>query len=142
VVVADEAVQRVEVSGREATLRAAAAGEVVERLPDSEKATARDGVQGVVFEVSNQKLVEGTNLISVRPFFRNPARDGDLLEASVVRVAPPPPAPPKPEPAKPPPGKPGAHKTTPKSSTPPAPQPAPRPKPPAGSGAPPSGGTP
>ena len=144
VVVADEAVQRVEVSGREATLRAASAGEVAERLPDAEKASVRDGVQGVVFEVSNQKLLEGTNLIAVRPFFRNPARDGDLLEASVVRVPPPPAAPPKAEPVKPPPStaRPGARKTAPKPPSPPAPQPAPRPKPPASSGAPPSGGTP
>jgi tetratricopeptide (TPR) repeat protein len=143
VVVADEPVQRVEISGREATLRTAAAGEVAERLPDSEKASARDGVQGVVFEVSNQKLLEGTNLIAVRPFFRNPARDGDLLEASVVRVPPPPPAAPKVEPAKPPPSnKPGAHKTSPRPPAPPAPQPAPRPTPPAGSAPPSSGGTP
>jgi Flp pilus assembly protein TadD len=143
VVVADEAAQRVEVSGREATLRTAAAGEVAERLPDSEKASVRDGVQGVIFEVSNQKLSEGSNLIAVRPFFRNPARDGDLLEASVVRV-PPPVAPPKTEPAKPPPPKPGARKPAPKPATPskPSTPPAPLPKPPANPDAPPSGGTP
>ncbi|HYV86386.1 MAG TPA: tetratricopeptide repeat protein [Patescibacteria group bacterium] len=144
VVVADEAVQRVEVSGREATLRTAAAGEVAERLPDSEKASVREGVQGVIFEISNQKLWEGTNLIAVRPFFRNPARDGDLLEASVVRVPAPAAAPAKAEPPKPPPAKPGAHKPAPKPSTPskPSTPPAPIPKPPANSGAPAPGGTP
>jgi tetratricopeptide (TPR) repeat protein len=139
VVVADEPAQRVEVSGREAMLRAASAAEVTERLPDAEKASVRDGVQGVMFEVSNQKLRDGTNLIAVRPFFRNPARDGDLLEASVVRVPPPPPAAPKADPAKPPAtNKPGAQKTMPT----PLPPPAPQSTPPAGGAPPSSGGAP
>ncbi|HUD72466.1 MAG TPA: tetratricopeptide repeat protein [Dongiaceae bacterium] len=129
VVLADEAVNRVEISGREALLRPAGAMEVADRLPDAEKGTARDAGQAILFELANQRLVEGSNLIEVRPYFRNPARNGDLLEARVVRLPPPPPKPePPPAPAKP--------ATPPKGGTK---KPAPKPplKPPAGgSGAP------
>jgi hypothetical protein len=116
VVLSDEAVTRVEISGREALLRPAGATEVADRLPDAEKGTARDAGQAILFEVANQRLVEGSNLIEVRPYFRNPARDGDLLEARVVRLPPPPKPEPTPAPAKPAtPPKGGAKKPAPKA---------------------------
>jgi hypothetical protein len=126
VVMADEAVSRVEVSGREALLRPAGAAEVSERLPGTDKAAARDGGQPVLFELSNLRLAEGTNVIAVRPYFRNPARDGDLLEARVVRLPPPPPpAPETPPAAKPAAPKGGGKKPAPKQ--PPKPPAAPTP---------------
>lgn len=106
IVMADEAVSRVEVSGREALLRPAGAADVSERLPDTDKAAVRDAGQPVLFELANLRLAPGTNVIAVRPYFRNPARDGDLLEARVVRM----PAPPPPAPETPPPSKPAAPK--------------------------------
>jgi len=115
IVMADEPVSRVEVSGREALLRPAGAAEVSERLPDSDKAMARDAGQPVLFELVNLRLAEGTNVIAVRPYFRNPARDGDLLEARVVRMPPPPaPAPEPPPAAKPAPPRGGGKKPAPK----------------------------
>jgi len=126
VVLADEAVSRVEVSGREALLRPAGAAEVSERLPDADKAAARDAGQPVLFELGNLRLAEGTNVIAVRPYFRNPARDGDLLEARVVRMPPPPaPAPEPPPPAKPAAPRGGGRKPAPK--TPPKPPGGPTP---------------
>jgi tetratricopeptide (TPR) repeat protein len=92
VVMADEPVTRVEVSGREALLRVAGPAEVSERLPDSDKSAAREPGQAMLFELNNLRLAVGINVIAVRPFFRNPARDGDLLEARVVRLASPSPA--------------------------------------------------
>jgi len=122
VIMADEAVSRVEVSGREALLRPAGAADVSERLPDTEKAAAREAGMPVLFELANLRLAEGTNVIAVRPYFRNPARDGDLLEARVVRMPPPPPpAPEPPPPAKPATPKGGARKP---ATRPPAKPPA------------------
>ncbi len=113
-VLSDEAVTRVEISGREALLRPAGAMEVADRLPDAEKGTARDAGQAILFELAKQRLVEGSNLIEVRPYFRNPARDGDLLEARIVRLPPPPKPEPPAAPAKPPaPPKGGAKKPAP-----------------------------
>lgn len=87
-VLADEPAQSVEVSGREAILRPATSDEVAQRLPEKEKAVVRGAGSGILFEVAGLRLEEGANVISVRPRFRNPARDGDLLEARVVRTAP------------------------------------------------------
>ena len=53
--------------------------EVADRLPDAEKGRAREAGQAVLFEVANQRLVEGSNLIEVRPYFRNPARERALV---------------------------------------------------------------
>jgi tetratricopeptide (TPR) repeat protein len=112
-IVAEEPVQSVEVSGREAILRPATAEEVAERLtPEKGAPRVSDGC--VLFEVAGFRLAEGTNAITIRPRFRNPARDGDMLEARVVRLAPPPPVEtPAPTPEKPAP-KSGPRKTTPK----------------------------
>ncbi len=107
VILADEAVQRVEISGREAVLRPATPQEVDDRSPDGNKGARRDAGQGMLFEVTGQRLALGTNLVTVRPYFRNPARDGDLVEARVVRLPPPAPAPEPAPPSKPaPPAKP------------------------------------
>jgi tetratricopeptide (TPR) repeat protein len=102
VILADEAVQRVEISGREAVLRQATPQEVDDRSPEGDKWTGRDAGQGMLFEVTGQRLALGTNVVTVRPYFRNPARDGDLVEAHVVRLPPPAPEPaPAPKPAPP-----------------------------------------
>jgi tetratricopeptide (TPR) repeat protein len=143
-IVADEPVQRVEISGREAFLKPATQAEIAEHLSEAERAAARQGpgaqggsgapvgpgasgAQGVRFEVTGQRLAEGSNLVTVRPFFRNPARDGDVLEARVVRLPPaPPPAPEVSHQAQPAPNKKPTHKPT----APPAG--GAKPKPPAG----------
>jgi len=120
-IIADEPAKSVEVSGREAILRPATSEEVAQRLPGHEKSVARGAGTGVLFEVAGLRLAEGTNVITIRPRFRNPARDGDLLEARVVRMSPPPPAEePRPAPpAKPAAPKAGPRKTTPKPKLPP-----------------------
>jgi tetratricopeptide (TPR) repeat protein len=111
-VVADDPVLRVEVSGRESQLRPVQAAEVGDRFPEVDRGTApRDTPAGVAFEVKAYRLSEGSNLLTIRPFFRNPARDGDVLEARIVRM--PPPAAPPPEPAAPKPGTKPPSKTTP-----------------------------
>jgi tetratricopeptide (TPR) repeat protein len=135
VVLADEPVSRVEVSGREAVLRPAGTADVSQRLPDAEKGLAREPGQPMLFELANLRLAEGSNVIAVRPYFRNPARDGDLLEARVVRMPPPPPKTEPPPAAKP------APKSAPKKPAPKAPArpPAGDPRPPGGSGG--GGGT-
>jgi tetratricopeptide (TPR) repeat protein len=110
-IVSDEPVQRVEISGREALLKPATQADIAEHLPEA--GVGATGAQGVRFEVTGQRLGEGSNLVTVRPFFRNPARDGDVLEARVVRMPPAPPAaapePPAPAPKSPPPKKKPAH---------------------------------
>jgi tetratricopeptide (TPR) repeat protein len=120
-IVADEPVQRVEISGREAFLKPATPAEIAEHLSEGDRAAApaasgagASGAQGVRFEVTGQRLAEGSNLVTVRPFFRNPARDGDVLEARVVRMPPLPPAAPEPPPQapKPAPQKKPTHKPT------------------------------
>ena len=127
-VVADDPVLRVEVSGRESQLRPVQASEVADRLPDVDRGAApKDTPAGVAFEVKGYRLAEGSNLLTIRPFFRNPARDGDVLEARIVRMPPQPTPAPAPEPAAP---KPGTR--APKKTTPPGKPPA---KPPAKPGA-------
>jgi len=118
-VVADDPVLRVEVSGREAQLRPLQASEIGDRMPELDRAGAREGVAGVAFEVKGYRLGEGSNLLTIRPFFRNPARDGDVLEARIVRMPPQPPATATPG-TKPP-----------RQPAPAAPQPGPPAKPPA-----------
>jgi tetratricopeptide (TPR) repeat protein len=119
-VLADEPAQSVEVSGREAILRPATTEEVAQRLPEKEKTVARGAGSGILFEVAGLRLEEGANVISIRPRFRNPARDGDLLEARVVRTAPR-----SPEPAPGPAEKPAAPKSGPRKTSPkPKPGPA------------------
>jgi Flp pilus assembly protein TadD len=136
-VVADDPVLRVEVSGRESQLRPVQGSEIAERMPDVDRAaSAKDAPPGTAFEVKGYRLAEGSNMITVRPFFRNPARDGDVLEARVVRLPPPaPPAAPEPPAAPKTPTRP-PRKTGP--STPPKapPKTAPNPSPPV----PPGGG--
>jgi len=119
-VVADDPVLRVEVSGRESQLRPVQASEVADRFPEVERGTApKDTPAGAAFEVKGYRLAEGTNLLTIRPFFRNPARDGDVLEARIVRLPPQPPAPaPAPEPAAPRPGTKPPRKTTPPAKPP------------------------
>jgi tetratricopeptide (TPR) repeat protein len=128
-VVADDPVLRVEVSGRESQLRPVQASEVGDRFPEADRAAApRDTPAGVAFEVKGYRLAEGSNLLTIRPFFRNPARDGDVLEARIVRMPPQPPAPP-PAPENPAPksGTKPPRKTTPPSTKPAAPKPPARP---------------
>jgi tetratricopeptide (TPR) repeat protein len=135
-VVADDPVLRVEVSGHESQLRPVQASEIGDRFPETDRAaTARDTPAGVAFEVKGYRLAEGSNMLTVRPFFRNPARDGDVLEARIVKM-PPPPAAPAPEPAAPKTGtRPPARKSAPSPQPKTAPKPAPPPVPP-----PPGGG--
>jgi len=87
-VVADDPVLRVEVSGRESQLRPLQASEIGDRMPELARSGSKDGVTGVAFEVKGYRLAEGSNLLTIRPFFRNPARDGDVLEARIVRMPP------------------------------------------------------
>ncbi|HET8948435.1 MAG TPA: tetratricopeptide repeat protein [Candidatus Polarisedimenticolia bacterium] len=127
-VVADDPVLRVEVSGRESQLRPVQASEVGDRFPEVDRGTApRTTPAGVAFEVKGYRLAEGSNLLTIRPFFRNPARDGDVLEARIVRMPPQPPPAATPEPPAPKPGD-----KTPRKTTPPAKPPS---KPPAKPGA-------
>jgi hypothetical protein len=86
VVIAEEAAQRVEVSGRDATLRSASRDEVEEFLTDSGQPLPESTAGSVLFEVSRFLLGDGPNRIVVRPFFRDSARDGDILEARIVRL--------------------------------------------------------
>ena len=85
-VVADDPVLRVEVSGRESQLRPVQASELGDRMPDLARSGSKDVAAGVAFEVRGYRLAEGSNLLTIRPFFRNPARDGDVLEARIVRL--------------------------------------------------------
>ena len=86
VVISEEKVNRVEVAGREAILRAATASDVRALMPESERHRAPQGGQQVLFEVAGFRLSEGENTIIVRPFFRNPTRDGDVLKCRIVRL--------------------------------------------------------
>ena len=97
-VVSEEAVQRVEVGGREAILRRPTTAELSELLESTDQAAAREPLQIILFEVPGHRLTSiGENRILIRPQFRNPARDSDLVEIRVVRL----PAPAAP-PARPP----------------------------------------
>jgi Flp pilus assembly protein TadD len=94
VIVSDEAAQRVEVAGKQAVLRPASAADTAALLGDQDATATREGTQNTLFEVPDFRLGLGSNLLAVRPSFRNPARDGDLVEVRIVRL-PPPPAVPK-----------------------------------------------
>ncbi len=85
-VLADEETYRVEVSGREAVLRRATTSEVRRLLAEAGMAAPAGTGVSVLFEISQFHLGEGTNHISIQPYFRNAARDGDLLETRVVRL--------------------------------------------------------
>jgi tetratricopeptide (TPR) repeat protein len=86
VVIAEEAARRVEISGREAVLRSATRDEVEAFLTDSGQPLPESVKGSVLFEIAQFLLGEGTNQITVRPYFRNAARDGDILEIRVVRL--------------------------------------------------------
>jgi tetratricopeptide (TPR) repeat protein len=86
VVIADEAAQRVEISGRDATLRSASREEVAEFLTDSGQPLPESTAGSVLFEVARFLLGDGPNRIVIRPFFRDSARDGDILEVRIVRL--------------------------------------------------------
>ena len=87
-VISDEAVQRVEVAGREALLRSGTRVDLETLLPEEELPATIGDRKILLFEIPEHGLGLGSNLITIRPFFRTPERDGDLLEASVVRLAP------------------------------------------------------
>ena len=136
-IVADDPVLRVEVSGRESQIRPVQASEIGDRMPELERSGAKDGVAGVSFEVKGYRLAEGSNLLTIRPFFRNPARDGDVLEARIVRMPPQPPPAATPAPTEAPPR---TGKKPPAKKTNPPPNPAPRPGAPSKPGTPPPSG--
>ncbi len=89
VVISDEAAQKVEVAGKQAVLRPASAADTAAILGEQDAPSSRDGTQNTLFEVPDFRLGLGSNLLPVRPSFRNPARDGDLVEVRVVRLPPP-----------------------------------------------------
>lgn len=86
VVIAEEAANRVEISGHDALVRSATRDEVETFLTDSGQPLPESIKGSVLFEVSQFVLGEGPNRIIVRPYFRNTARDGDILEVRVVRL--------------------------------------------------------
>jgi tetratricopeptide (TPR) repeat protein len=86
VVIAGEAAHRVEVSGHEAVLRTATRDEVEAFLTDSGQPLPESIEGSVLFEVARFQLGEGSNRITVRPYFRDSTRDGDILELRVVRL--------------------------------------------------------
>ena len=86
VVVADEPAQRVEVAGHEAILRRANASEISTMLPDDGRNPPSRHGHRILFEVPQFRLGEGANMITIRPFFRNPSRDGDVVEVRIVRM--------------------------------------------------------
>jgi tetratricopeptide (TPR) repeat protein len=86
VVIAEEAAHRVEISGREAVVRSATREEVETFLTDSGQPLPESVKGSVLFEVARFLLGEGPNRITVRPYFRTTARDGDILEVRIVRL--------------------------------------------------------
>jgi tetratricopeptide (TPR) repeat protein len=87
VIISEETVPRVEVGSRDAILRPATTAEVSALLPDRDHPAPKEAVQSTHFEVPAYRLPAiGPNLIRIRPTFRNPARQGDLIEVRVVRL--------------------------------------------------------
>jgi len=87
VILSEEPVPRVEIGGRDAILRPATSAEVSALLPEGGSAGPRDTTQSIHFELPGYRLASlGANLIRIRPRFRNPAREGDLIEVLVVRL--------------------------------------------------------
>jgi tetratricopeptide (TPR) repeat protein len=90
-VISDEPVQRVEVGGREAILRTPTAADLSDLLAAADPSAPKEPMQATLFEVPGYRLdAPGLNIIPIRPLFRNPGRDGDLIEVRVVRDTVPP----------------------------------------------------
>ncbi|HEU4401296.1 MAG TPA: hypothetical protein VFT43_04255 [Candidatus Polarisedimenticolia bacterium] len=86
-VLSEEPVTRVDVGGREALLRPPTNAELTALLPEGSPPVPREATQNVHFEVPGYRLAGlGANPIRIRPVFKDPARDGDLLEVMVVRL--------------------------------------------------------
>ena len=86
VVLSAEPAQRVEISGREAILRSVTADKARALVPEDQQLLLQNAKHRIVFEIAQYRLGEGPNRITVQPFFRSSARDGDLLEVRVVRL--------------------------------------------------------
>jgi tetratricopeptide (TPR) repeat protein len=87
VILSDEAIHKVDVSGREAILRPASAADISSLLEYERQPADREALVATHFEVPDYPLESiGPHLISVRPMFRDSTKDGDLIEVLIVRL--------------------------------------------------------
>jgi tetratricopeptide (TPR) repeat protein len=87
VILSDEEIHKVDVGGREASLRPASAADISSLLEDERQPADRSARIATHFEVPSYPLESiGPHLIRIRPMFRDPTKDGDLIEVLIVRL--------------------------------------------------------